>query len=70
MVAKIHFNIHVEDRTQITANKGEISMGMRIIPHVGSAKLGALQDLDQAILQQLGLKKGKQRLSLKVKVAP
>ena len=70
MTAKIHFNIRVEDRTEITANKGEISMGMRVIPHVGEPKLGALQDADQAILQQFGLKRGKKRLKLQVKVAP
>lgn len=70
MVAKIHFDVHVEDRTEITANKGEISMGMRIIPHIGKPKLQGAQDLRDAIIQQFGKKKYGKRLRMGIKVTP
>lgn len=55
MVAKIHFNVHIEDKTKITANEGEISMSMRVIPHVGKPKLTGTQSFRDAILQQFGV---------------
>lgn len=54
---KIRFNVRVEDRTEITANKGEISMGMRVIPHVGKPKITNEKEFKDAILQQLGTRK-------------
>ena len=62
MVAKIRFKVRVEDRTEITANKGEISMGMRVIPHIGKPQLIEKQDLVDAVIQAFGkkgLKKGR-----------
>lgn len=62
MVAKIRFNVRVEDRTEITANKGEISIGMRVIPHIGKPQLIEKQDLVDAVIQAFGkkgLKKGR-----------
>lgn len=62
MVAKIRFSVHVEDRTEITATKGEISMGMRVIPHIGKPQLIGKQDLVDAVIQAFGkkgLKKGR-----------
>ena len=62
MVAKIRFNVRVEDRTEITANKGEISMGMRVIPHIGKPQLIGKLDLVDAVIQAFGkkgLKKGR-----------
>lgn len=62
MVAKIRFNVRVEDRTEITANKGEISMGMSVIPHIGKPQLIGKQDLVDAVIQAFGkkgLKKGR-----------
>ena len=61
-MAKIRFNVRVEDRTEITANKGEISMGMRVIPHIGKPQLIEKQDLVDAVIQAFGkkgLKKGR-----------
>ena len=51
---KIRFNVRVEDRTEITANKGEISMGMRVIPHIGKPQLIGNQDLVDAVIQAFG----------------
>lgn len=62
MATKIRFNVRVEDRTEITANKGEISMGMRVIPHIGKPQLIGKQDLVDAVTQAFGkkgLKKGR-----------
>lgn len=62
MATKIRFNVRVEDRTEITANKGEISMGMRVIPHIGKPQLIEKQDLVDAVIQAFGkkgLKKGR-----------
>ena len=62
MVAKIRFNVRVEDRTEITANQGEISMGMRVIPHIGKPQLIGKHDLVDAVIQAFGkkgLKKGR-----------
>lgn len=70
MVAKIHFDVHVEDRTEITANKGEISMGMRIIPHIGKPRLTETQDLADALIQQFGKKGYGKRLTMGFKVTP
>ena len=55
-MAKIRFNVRVEDRTEITANKGEISMGMRVIPHIGKPQLIGKQDLVDAVIQAFGKK--------------
>ena len=57
---KIRFKVRVEDRTEITANEGEISMGMRVIPHIGKPEIPT-KDIYDAIVQQFGLKKGKKR---------
>lgn len=70
MTAKIHFTIRVEDRTEITANKGEISMGMRVIPHVGKPKLVGEQDIRDALIQQFGKKGFAKRLKMGYKVTP
>lgn len=69
-MAKIRFDIHIEDRTEITANKGELSMGMRVIPYVGKPKLVGKQDLADAFIQQFGKKIYGKRLKLGLKVAP
>lgn len=68
-MAKIRFDIRVEDRTDITANGGEISMGMRVIPHVGKPKLIGKQDIADAMIQQFGKKIYGKRLKLGLKVA-
>lgn len=69
-MAKIRFDIRVEDRTEITANKGEISMGMRVIPHVGKPKLLGQQDIAEAVIQQFGKKGYAKRLKMGYKVTP
>lgn len=69
-MAKIRFDIRVEDRTEITANKGEISMGMRVIPHVGKPKLVGEQDIVDALIQQFGKKGMAKKIKMGYKVAP
>ena len=69
-MAKIRFDIRVEDRTEITANKGEISMGMRVIPHVGDARLVGKQDIVDALIQQFGKKGMAKRIKMGYKVTP
>ena len=69
-MARIRFTVRVEDRTEITANKGELSMGMRIITHVGKPKLLGQQDIADALIQQFGKKGYAKRLKMGLKVAP
>lgn len=69
-MTSIRFDIRVEDRTEITANGDEISMGMRIIPHVGKPKLVGEQDIRDALIQQFGKKGYAKRLKMGLKVAP
>ena len=69
-MTSIRFDIRVEDRTEITANGEEISMGMRVIPHVGKPKLLGQQDIVDAIIQQFGKKGYAKRLKMGYKVAP
>lgn len=69
-MAYIHFDIHIEDKTEITANNGEISMGMRVIPHVGAPKLLGKQDIADALIQQFGKKGYAKRLKIGLKVTP
>ena len=67
-MASIRFNIRVEDRTEITANEDEISMGVRIIPHVGKPKLMGQKDITDALIQQFGKRGYAKRLKMGIKV--
>lgn len=67
-MAKIRFDIRVEDKTEITANNGEISIGMRVIPHIGKPKLLGQQDIADAMIQQFGKKGYAKRLKMGYKV--
>lgn len=69
-MAKIRFTIHVEDKTEITANGGEISMGMSVLPLVGKPKLLGQQDIADAMIQQFGKKGYAKRLKMGYKVTP
>lgn len=52
----MRFNIKVTERTEITANPNEISMGTRVIATVGEPKLLGTNTLQDAIIQQFGKK--------------
>lgn len=67
-MASIRFKVRYEDKTEITANKGEISMGMRIITHVGKPQLVGKQDIADALIQQFGKKVGLKRLQMGYKL--
>ena len=69
-MASIRFDIRIEDRTEITANGDEISMGMRVIPHVGKPKLVGEQDIRDSLIQQFGKTGFAKRLKMGLKVVP
>lgn len=61
-MARLRFNIRVSDRTEITANPNEISMGMRVMAFVGEPVLIGEKDIVDAAIQQFGKKLGTKRV--------
>ena len=68
MATSVRFDVRVEDRTEITANEDEISMGMKVVTHIGRPKLINGQDMAQAMIQQFGKRAYGKKLKIGVKI--
>lgn len=66
MGAKIKFNIKVSERTEITANPEELSVGARIITSVGKPIITGTNTMRDAIIQQIGVHRWTKRNRLKM----
>ena len=67
-MTSIRFKIRYEDKTEITANPDEISMGMRVVTHIGKPVLTDKQDMADALIQAFGKKAGLKRLQMGYKL--
>ena len=67
-MASIRFKVRYEDKTEITANPEEISMGMRVITHIGKPVLKGKQDIADALIQEFGKKLGLKKLEMGYKL--